>query len=90
MMKRNKVTSYDAGYSGESLLKKCAVGALGAAMLGGCLTACSELQYAGNMSVMEYDGNMVVSLSDQPSDGQDEPFLLDGDVTCEVSDGGNG
>lgn len=89
-MKRKKAENYEAGYSKESLLKKCAAGALGAALLGGCLTACSEPQYAGNMSVEEYDGNMVISPSDQPSDRQDEPFLLDGDVTSEVSDGGNG
>ena len=91
-MKRRKVETYDAGYAKESLLKKCAVGVLGAALLGGMLTGC-EPTYSGNMSIQDYDGNMVVSPSDEGcgeggsacSDGQ-EGYLIDGDMTCEISD----
>ena len=94
-MNRNKVETYEAGYSKERLLKKCAAGVMGAAMLGS-LAAC-EPTYAGNISIQDYDGNMAVSPSDEGSgkvssacsDGE-EGYLLDGDVACDVSDGGNG
>ena len=65
-MKLNKVEQYSAGYSKESLLKKCAAGALGVAMLG-TLTGC--FSYAGGLEAYgggeEYDGGEVcVSESD--------------------------
>lgn len=97
MMKLKKTERYDAGYSREGFLKKFAIGALGAAMLGG-LTGCrQDMSYTGDVPYQDPDGNSsCVSESDTKSGGQlpyegrimvesadegnDEPYLLDGDV----------
>lgn len=66
MMKLKKTESYCAGYTSEDFLKRCAMGALGAAMIGS-LSACAT--YAGGMTYQEYDGAQVcVSESDIAED----------------------
>ncbi|MBQ4396077.1 MAG: hypothetical protein II828_00990 [Clostridia bacterium] len=85
-MKLKKTEQYEAGYSAHSLLKKCAAGALGAAMLGS-MTACTP-QYDGNM-VIDGDISYVTPSDVSPSDvstGSELP--LDGKVMVDPGDDG--
>ena len=94
-MKLKKVEQYSAGYSKESVLKKCAAGALGVVMLGALAGCGREEQYDSGMTCEpEEPTGTYVSESDRsggqlpyegkvatPSeDGEEEPYLLDGDV----------
>ena len=103
-MKLKKTERYDAGYSREVFLKKFAIGAMGAALLGG-LTGCKQdMSYAGDVPYQDPNGgSSCVSESDAKSGGQlpyegrimvesadegnDEPYLLDGDVVSMPQDG---
>lgn len=60
-MEKRKMTAYDAGYSRADMLKKLAVTASAAAILGGGLTACGN-SVAGDMQYYpdDLDGSMVV------------------------------
>lgn len=92
-MKPKKIESYDAGYSVSGVLKKAAVAASAAALLGG-ITGCGN-SIMGDMEYQppEYDGYMVVEgVSDSDispnqsfspynsGSSEDEVFTLDGDV----------
>lgn len=95
-MKLKKVEQYSAGYSKESLLKKCAAGALGAALLG-TLAGCAGTNpdpYDGGMTCEpEEPTGTYVSESDRsggqlpyegkvvtPPEDDEEAYSLDGDV----------
>lgn len=73
-MKLEKVETYSAGYSKEELLRKCAAGALGVAMLGG-LAGCMK-------EIVEPDLEGATTYVSQ-SDDSDESLPYEGKVVTE-------
>lgn len=93
-MKLKKIENYSSGYSGEELLKRCVVSAVGAAMLSGLagctiggeeISGSSELDgsqtYVTESDHMQDDGNLAYDGKVAATSSDDEePFMMDGDT----------
>ncbi len=92
-MKLKKIENYDAGYSKESLLRKCAAGALGVAMLSGLAGCAPAIEGSSEPNGVE-GSSALVTESDRVEDDNlsydgkvaitssddDEQFMTDGDI----------